>query len=134
MRSEAEMYNLFIDIANADNRILAVYMNGSRTNKNVPKDIFQDYDIVFVVKETEVFISDKDWIKKFGNILYMQYPDESVENPGDKENFYGWLMQFDDGNRIDLHVETVIHAKENILCDRLCRILLDKENILPAIP
>ena len=68
MRSEAEMYNLFIDIANADNRILAVYMNGSRTNKNVPKDIFQDYDIVFVVKETEVFISDKDWIKKFGNI------------------------------------------------------------------
>ena len=134
MRSEAEMYNLFIDIANADNRILAVYMNGSRTNKNVPKDIFQDYDIVFVVKETEDFISDKDWIKKFGNILYMQYPDESVENPGDKENFYGWLMQFDDGNRIDLHVETVIHAKENILCDRLCRILLDKENILPAIP
>ena len=134
MRSKADMYNLFMDIAKADNRILAVYMNGSRTNKNVPEDIFQDYDIVFVVKETGSFINDKDWIKKFGNILYMQYPDESEENPGDKENFYGWLMQFDDGNRIDLHVETVIHTKENILNDKLCRILLDKENILPDIP
>ena len=32
MRSEEEMYKLFMDIAKADNRILAVYMNGSRTN------------------------------------------------------------------------------------------------------
>ena len=53
MRSVEEMYNLIMDIANTDNRILAVYMNGSRTNKNVPEDIFQDYDIVFVVKETK---------------------------------------------------------------------------------
>ena len=134
MRSEIEMYNLFMDIADADNRILAVYMNGSRTNKNVPKDIFQDYDIVFVVKETGSFISDKDWIKKFGDILYMQYPDESVEYKCDKENCYGWLMQFDDGIRIDLHVETAMYAKEHILDDKLCRILLDKENILPGIP
>ncbi len=84
MRSKADMYNLFMDIAKDDNRILAVYMNGSRTNKNVPEDIFQDYDIVFVVKETGSFINDKDWIKKFGNILYMQYPDESEENPGQR--------------------------------------------------
>ena len=134
MRSEEEMYKLFMDIAEADNRILAVYMNGSRTNKNVPKDIFQDYDIVFVVEETEPFINDIFWINKFGNILYMQYPDESVQYVSDKENIYGWLMQFDDGNRVDLHVETVIHAKENILKDKLCKVLLDKKNILPEIP
>lgn len=134
MRSEEEMYKLFMDIAKADNRILSVYMNGSRTNKNVPKDIFQDYDIVFVVEETEPFINDIFWINNFGNILYMQYPDESVQYPSDKENFYGWLMQFDDGNRVDLHVETVIHAKENILKDKLCKVLLDKKNILPEIP
>lgn len=134
MRSETEMYNLIMNIANADNRILAVYMNGSRTNKNVPKDIFQDYDIVFVVKETKSFIEDKEWIGNFGNILYMQYPEENPYYPSDKENCYGWLMQFDDGVRIDLHVETVPHAKENILNDKLCKILLDKENILPEIP
>ena len=44
MRSENEMYDLILDIAKNDVRIKAVYMNGSRTNENVPKDIFQDYD------------------------------------------------------------------------------------------
>lgn len=52
MRGEAEMYRLLMDAAEADDRILAVYMNGSRTNVNVPADIFQDYDIVYVVRET----------------------------------------------------------------------------------
>lgn len=109
-------------------------MNGSRTNKNVPKDIFQDYDIVYVVPETGSFIRDEDWPHKFGTILYMQFPDESPNYPNDKENHYGWLMQFDDGVRIDLTVQTVQYAKEHIHDDKLCRILLDKQNILPAIP
>lgn len=134
MRDETTMYRLFMDIANADDRILAVYMNGSRTNTNVPKDIFQDYDIVFVVKETKPFIEDKNWIRKFGNILYMQYPDESPNFPSDKENSYAWLMQFDDGVRVDLTAQTVKFATEHIHDDKLCRILLDKDNILPEIP
>lgn len=134
MRDETTMHQLFMDIANADDRILAVYMNGSRTNVNVPKDIFQDYDIVFVVKETRPFIEDKTWINRFGNILYMQYPDEHPDYPSDKENSYGWLMQFDDGVRIDLTAQTVAYAREHIHDDTLCRILLDKENILPEVP
>ncbi|MDE7205040.1 MAG: aminoglycoside 6-adenylyltransferase [Lachnospiraceae bacterium] len=134
MRSEKEMYQLLLDIANADERILAVYMNGSRTNVNAPKDIFQDYDVVYVVRETRSFIEDRNWICNFGTILYMQYPDESPDEPSDQENIYGWLMQFDDGNRIDLHVESVTHAKEHIQDDKLCRILLDKEHLLPEIP
>lgn len=134
MRSEVQIFELLLKIAEKDNRILAVYMNGSRTNKNVPKDIFQDYDIVYVVSETGSFIRDKDWPHKFGTILYMQYPDESPDYSNDKQNHYGWLMQFDDGIRIDLTVQTVSYAKEHIHDDKLCRILLDKENILPAIP
>lgn len=134
MRDEATMYKLFMDIAKQDERILAVYMNGSRTNVNAPKDIFQDYDIVFVVRETKSFIEDKDWILRFGKILYMQYPDEHPDYPNDKENHYGWLMQFEDGNRVDLTVQSVQYAREHIGDDRLCRILLDKEGILPEIP
>ena len=111
MRNEKEMYDMLLKIAQDDARIKAVYMNGSRTNKNVPKDIFQDYDVVYVVNETKPFIDDKEWINKFGDIWYMQYPDEHPDFPSDKENFYGWLMQFRDGNRIDLHVESVEHAK-----------------------
>ena len=62
MRTEKEMYDLIISIAQSDERIRAVYLNGSRTNPNVPKDIFQDYDVVYVVTETKPFIVDKDWI------------------------------------------------------------------------
>ncbi len=134
MRSEEEIYRLLIDIAKSDDRILAAYMNGSRTNPNVPKDIFQDYDIVYVVRETKTFIEDKDWIHRFGKILYMQYPDESPYYPSDKENSYAWLMQFEDGVRIDLTVQSTQFASEHIHDDKLCRILLDKENLLPEIP
>lgn len=134
MRTENEVYGMLLQIAKEDKRIKALYMNGSRTNKNVPKDIFQDYDVVYVVNDTRPFIEDKEWINKFGEIWFMQYPDEHPDYPSDKDNFYGWLIQFTDGNRIDLHVESIQHAKEHITDDKLCKILLDKENILPAIP
>jgi len=133
MRTEKEIYEMLLDIAANDSRIKAVYMNGSRTNPNVERDIFQDYDVVYVVEETASFIRDKEWIHKFGDILYMQYPDEHPDYPSDKENHYGWLMQFKDENRIDLTVQTIHYAMEHIKDDKLCRILLDKEGILPEI-
>jgi len=34
MRTEQEMFNLILNIAKNDERIRAVYMNGSRTNPN----------------------------------------------------------------------------------------------------
>lgn len=136
MRTEKEMLGLILDTAYADDRIRAVYMNGSRTNKNAPKDIFQDYDIVYAVTETEPFIEDKDWIRRFGEILFMQYPDE-YELPGeviDRHSHYGFLMMFSDGNRLDLTVQRVEYVRENILTDRLCRVLLDKDGCLPTMP
>lgn len=76
MRSEQEMMDLILNTAQKDERIRAVYMNGSRTNSNSPKDIFQDYDIVYVVKETDSFIKDEKWINQFGDLLMMQEPDK----------------------------------------------------------
>ena len=136
MRTEAEMYELILNIARRDERIRGVYMNGSRTNPDVPRDIFQDYDIVYVVTEMSSFVQDKTWFQQFGEILFMQLPDETPEGPDEyaAENFYGWLMQFRDGSRIDLHAESISHARENILKDKLCRILLDKDKLFPPIP
>lgn len=45
---------------------------------------------------------------------------------------YGWLIRFADGNRLDLHVEPLDQL--DILDDKLCMILLDKDGILPTIP
>lgn len=136
MRSEKEMMELIIGTAKKDDRIRAVYMNGSRTNKNVKKDIFQDYDIVYVVTQNRPFYEDAGWIDIFGKRLYMQCPDEVDKSIGLDVNFdkcYGWLIQFADGNRLDLHVIPVEGAGA-VLDDKLCVVLLDKDGVLPAIP
>ncbi len=101
MRAEQEMFNLILNIAKKDERIRAVFMNGSRTNPNAVKDIFQDYDIVYVVEETRSFREETKWIDQFGEWLYMQYPEGNSFFQSDVENCYGWLIQFTDGNRLD---------------------------------
>ncbi|WP_377890435.1 aminoglycoside 6-adenylyltransferase [Alkalihalobacillus sp. R86527] len=136
MRSEQEMMALIINRAKKDERVRAVYMNGSRTNPNVRKDIFQDYDIVYVVKETEPFINNDEWIHGFGEILMFQEPDKNSRESGMETNFaesYGYLMLFKDGNRIDLHIETNEHMRKHYLSDTLTVPLLDKDNCLPSI-
>lgn len=134
MRSEQEMMDLILSVAKEDARIRAVYMNGSRTNPNAPRDIFQDYDIVYVVNETGSFRSDKTWIDRFGERLYMQLPEENVFYQSEIHSCYGWLIQFSDGNRLDLHVSTLDHVLKEIQGDRLCKILLDKDDCLPIMP
>ncbi len=42
MRSEKEMIDLILSVAQADERIRAVLLVGSRANTDVPKDTFQD--------------------------------------------------------------------------------------------
>ena len=139
MRNEKEMMDLILGIAQRDERIRAVYMNGSRTNPNVEKDIFQDYDIVYVVRETGSFISDKFWPSIFGEIAIMQLPDDNDNAWGANHDFsrsYAWLMLFKDGSRIDLGIETREKALKGFAdeYDKLTVILLDKDNILPPCP
>ena len=55
MRSEEEMMHLILQVAKDDERVRAVYLNGSRTNHNAPKDRFQDYDVVYVVTDTKPY-------------------------------------------------------------------------------
>jgi aminoglycoside 6-adenylyltransferase len=133
MRTEQEMFDLILTVAKNDERIRAVFMNGSRTNPNAVKDVFQDYDIEYVVKETKSFREDKSWIDRFGERLYMQYPEGNSLYPSDVENRYAWLIQFTDGNRLDLTICTLTQALQDIGNDKLCKILLDKDKCLPCI-
>ena len=137
MRTEKEMFDLIVNTAKQDEGIRAVYMNGSRTNPNIQKDIFQDYDIMYVVSDTKPYYENESWINRFGERLYMQMPEKMDFLRGREYHFdeiYGWLIQFADGNRLDLHVVSIPYALNNILEDKLCVILLDKDSILPTIP
>ncbi|AJD89798.1 aminoglycoside 6-adenylyltransferase [Jeotgalibacillus malaysiensis] len=136
MRSEQEMMALILGFAREDSRIKAVYMNGSRTNPNAPRDMFQDYDIVYVTDEMEGFTADQSWISYFGNLLMMQQPDALDAGKGlsTDPGRYAFLMLFDDGNRIDLSFQTVDYMQKVYLNDSLTIPLLDKDGILPDIP
>lgn len=131
------MFDLILRVAEKDARIRAVYMNGSRTNPNVPKDIFQDYDIVYVVTETASFLKEPKWIRVFGELLMIQEPDKNDRSIGREMDFnksYTYLMLFTDGNRIDLHIETKESMLEGYQKDKLTLPLMDKDNCLPIIP
>ena len=140
MRTEHEMFDLILSIANSDERVRAVYMNGSRTNPNAAKDKYMDYDIVFVVTEIEPFLANKNWINRFGDIAIVQEPDWNDEKTGlydgsyDYSRHYAWLMLFKDGNRIDLQIEIKAEAKKNFTAEKLTILLLDKDDFLPKLP
>ena len=137
MRTEREMTALILGVAERDARVRAVFMNGSRANPNAPRDIFQDYDIVYVVEETASFRAQPGWVDVFGERLVMQTPDEmdhAAGQPTDLARCYGYLMQFADGNRIDLRLMTLPRALEECQSDSQTIVLLDKDGILPPLP
>jgi aminoglycoside 6-adenylyltransferase len=133
MRNDKEMFDLILGFAREDERIRAVIMNGSRANPNSPADIFQDYDIVYVVTDIPSFKAKPDWIDIFGERMIMQLPDEMVDPPPSDWPSYGYLMQFADGNRIDLTLFPVdkLDALER---DSQSILLLDKDGIIKPFP
>lgn len=130
MRSEKEMLELIIKIADDDDRIRAVLMAGSRANDSIPKDMYQDYDIQYFVNDIKPFYNNTEWvISKFGSPIIMQLPEtmELIQPSGD--GHFCWLMIFDDGIRIDLSIEFTqyIDDGEPVI------ILLDKDNFFPKL-
>lgn len=140
MRTDTEMMDLIIDTAKKDDRVLAAYLKGSRANPKVPKDRYQDFDIMYVVKETESFLSDPAWLKTFGTIILKQEQDDDFgygERFGIRSHYeesYSWLLLFEDGNRIDIGVETISAMKKGSNRNKLFVPLLDKAGCLPKLP
>lgn len=130
MRTEQEMLALILNTARGDARIRAVLLEGSRTDPNAKRDRYQDFDVAYIVRETESFQRDRGWIDRFGPRLFMQYPEEG-DAAASRAACYGWLMQLADGNRLDLHVMTAGHALAQDFRESLCQVLLDKDGLLP---
>ena len=140
MRNENEVLDTIINTAKSDDRVLAAYLKGSRTNPNIPKDIYQDFDVMYVVQETENFIQDTSWLEKFGKIILKQEQNDDFgygERFGIKNNYdesYSWLLLFEDGNRIDIGIELLKVMQEGRNRNKLFIPLLDKIGCLPQLP
>lgn len=133
MRSEQEMLDLILNTAREDVRIRAVILNGSRTNPNAARDIFQDFDIVFLVTEIAPFKDDPDWISRFGELMILQIPDDMQDPPPDPGDGFAYLMQFTDGNRLDLTLFP-LDKLDTLEEDSLSILLLNKNEIFTHLP
>jgi aminoglycoside 6-adenylyltransferase len=137
MRSEQEMMDLILGTAKEDDRIRAVIMNGSRANPSAKKDFFQDYDIVYIVTNVRSFTCNHSWINRFGEMMIMQMPEIMGDQEDDKDDVsdgkrFAYLMQFMDGNRIDLTLVSTELA--NVSRDSQSILLLDKDNVIKPFP
>jgi aminoglycoside 6-adenylyltransferase len=133
MRGEHEVLDLIIGTARADERIRAAVLSGSRANPNAFRDIFQDFDITYLVRDVEPFKQDRTWIRRFGEMMIFQTP-EAMGSPAPlRDGRFSYLMQFTDGNRIDLTLLPLwklgSHEWESASAP-----LLDKDGLLEHLP
>jgi len=133
MRSEQEILELILNTAKNDDRIRAVIMNGSRANPNAPQDLFQDFDILYLVTEVKPFTTDPKWIDCFGELMILQMPEGMQDPLPENDGRFTYLMQFTDGNRIDLSLFPIAQFN-HLKNDSLSVLLLDKDGLFQPFP
>jgi len=136
LRSEKEMMKIIMQKAHEDDRIRAVAMDGSRANSNAIIDNYSDFDIVYFVKDVREFTKDKTWIEYFGEILIVQYPEDWYASPYnyDSHDNFAYLIQFEDGNRIDLTIVDIRNISKEVENKEPRIVLLNKDNFKELKP
>ena len=123
MRTEPEMLDLILQTAKSL-KVEAVALSGSRTNDQVQKDEFQDYDVVYVVDDLDNLTSDLAWLDSFGIRMIEQH------NVLGNRRLY--LMLFQDGNRIDLTLCSKEHIQEWVDSEATYTVLEDKKGLFES--
>ncbi len=130
MKTYEEMYELIIKTAAEDDRIRAATMEGSAATPGAVRDKFSDFDITFFVSDIREFTADKNYMKRFGDILIMQTPDDWYMEPYDYsgKNRFAYLTQYKDGNRIDLTFIDVSEIRKQSEFNEPRTVLINKDN------
>lgn len=66
MRTPEEFMELVLTFARENEHIRMVGMEGSRVNKNIPVDSFQDFDITYFADDIGAFTENDSWLSFFG--------------------------------------------------------------------
>lgn len=130
MRNYDVMMKLIMDKAQSDKNIRAVLMWGSRVDPDATHDQYCDYDIVYIIDDIRPYTNDDTWVSYFGDILIMQKAEDWYKHPYDYESkeVFMYLMQFTDGNRIDLCLTDVTNVKHLEEAKEPLKVLLDKDD------
>lgn len=123
MRTEIEMLDVILQTAKTL-QVKAVAMSGSRTCPNVPKDEFQDYDVLYIVDDLDNLTSNLSWLEQFGKRI--------IEQEVSLGNRRLYLMLFEDGNRIDLTLCPKEHIQEWVDSEAGFTVLEDEKGLFES--
>ena len=123
MKTESIMLNLILHTAKTL-QVEAIAMSGSRTCPNVPKDEFQDYDVVYIVDDLDNLTSNISWLDRFGKRI--------IEQEVRLGHSHLFLMLFEDGNRIDLTLCPKEHIKEWVESEADYTVLKDEKGLFES--
>jgi aminoglycoside 6-adenylyltransferase len=133
MRTEAEILDLILKYAADHDAVRVVVLNGSRVNPKVAPDRYQDFDVVYFVEDVAPFRGKRSIVTYFGEPMIVQLPEDMGDPPPQGDGHYVYLMQFMDGNRIDLSIKS-LSALKSSLEDSLTKVLLDKDGLVGKRP
>lgn len=135
MRTSQEMMALFKRLARADERIRVLTLEGSRVNPHAAPDVWQDYDVTFLVTDVGSFTRSEEWLDVFGDRIFLQKPEAMELFPPDfPSGWFSYLMLFSDGGKIDLTLIPIEDLQTYLDREPLVQILLDKDGRCPALP
>ena len=126
---------IILGLAQKDPRIRLVTLEGSRANRNIPPDEFQDYDITFFVTDLLPFTGDDSWLEVFGERLILQKPEDMALFPPEEPGF-SYLMLFADNVKMDLTLLPLELLANYFGRESLAQVLLDKDGLVknPPVP
>ena len=126
--SQKKMMRALTRFFDAQNDLRVFAMNGSKTNKNIEDDIFKDYDVVFFTDKVEYYKNNPDFLNQFGDILLYTEPEVGAAQPFfPKGNGYIYLVQYADGERIDIQFRTLDQLPAYLSEDSLTMVVGDKD-------
>lgn len=133
MQKQEAIKHKILKLAENENRIRAVLLNGSRANPNITPDKYQDHDITFIVQDFDAFCNNKDWFDVLGRPFLQQFPDEMTLGRDENEDkvSYTFLTIFEDGSRIDITLFPIEKMDAHFKRDSLTIIWMDKDDIFP---
>ena len=123
MRTDQEILGLILETAKKL-QVDSVALSGSRTNDQVQKDEFQDYDVVYIVEDLDGLTADLAWLEEFGKRIIEQH------NVLDHRRLY--LMLFEDANRIDLTLCPKDHINEWVDSEAGFTVLVDEKSLFES--
>jgi aminoglycoside 6-adenylyltransferase len=116
--------------------IRAAFLVGSGARQDHPADEWSDIDLVLVATDPRAWLYSIDWLAQFGEVWF-SYP----ERHGDETPVIERRVLFASGQDVDFVIPSTESARQRFagtfipeIASRGRRVLLDKDEILPALP